>query len=553
MDYGGRGGYRAVAPSVTDAFGKYSAFSGKSSSLKGGTVLIDAVIRRRVVRLEAPTSGRVQDSHLSLPADNTRSTVSSVQLPGRFLYVELQALPNENEHAARRQPFLPLAFTVDITTKTGYLYRLAFSTENSDVDVHLGKVARLPLPQISDRWTVLAIDLHAMLSLITEGHEHGAHYGYVCGFVFHANMLLRGAYLSDFILTGDALPDIMALPLPVNTRFARTYGWLWLPEPPEIIDPRSDLSKPVIDSRPWRSPPRQAAPAGGDSSRASVAVAPRQTTAGGSSSSSTAVSVAGAAGDVADEAAVRNAASASALQALSISRPPGLAGTYARLPMPPPPAPPSRASSALPQAARAAAAKPLLSTSDNAPAAASAAAPRGRAVADPGVAHGPALKAGSNSSRPAVETGAAALLRRGPLPGGGAVPAAETPATSVFHAPPPHVAALPLGSPTSAVASSAGSASAAAPAPMSARSLQRRDSRLSTGGASVGSLDSARGGAGRTRSPTAQGHQVDRQFDNPSIEPYRHHVAELANSALHDTKVGLVGPHCRSSCHFAPP
>ena len=60
------------APVVVDAFAKYAVFSSTgASSVKGGTAVIDAVIRRRVMRLETGSS-RLQDAHFSVPSENSR-------------------------------------------------------------------------------------------------------------------------------------------------------------------------------------------------------------------------------------------------------------------------------------------------------------------------------------------------------------------------------------------------------------------------------------------------------------------------------------------------
>lgn len=64
---------RTPRATVVDAFAKYAVFSSAgASSIKGGTALIDAVIRRRVVRLEVGDGGRLQDAHFSVPAENSR-------------------------------------------------------------------------------------------------------------------------------------------------------------------------------------------------------------------------------------------------------------------------------------------------------------------------------------------------------------------------------------------------------------------------------------------------------------------------------------------------
>ena len=61
------------APTVVDSFAKYAVYSSTgASSVKGGVALIDAVIRRRVMKLEAGENGRLQDAHFSVPAANSR-------------------------------------------------------------------------------------------------------------------------------------------------------------------------------------------------------------------------------------------------------------------------------------------------------------------------------------------------------------------------------------------------------------------------------------------------------------------------------------------------
>ncbi|RYY32840.1 hypothetical protein EON62_04880, partial [archaeon] len=85
------------------------------------------------------------------------------------------------------------------------------------------------------KWTIIGVDIPAILSRITSGREDASTYGFVCGVQVLPNMMCRGVFTSDRLVDGNNMPPAMAFPLPPTAYFDTRYQMYWLPEEPLAV------------------------------------------------------------------------------------------------------------------------------------------------------------------------------------------------------------------------------------------------------------------------------------------------------------------------------
>ncbi|CAM9902622.1 unnamed protein product, partial [Hapterophycus canaliculatus] len=115
-------------------------------------------------------------------------------------------------------------------------------------------------------WSVVAVDMVALMREGTGGGGGGREYGVLRAVRLGSNMVVRGVYASDCVYSPHTLPKDMAFRPPSGGMDWETaYNWLWLPEVPDenAAPPRNGA----------RATTRPAWPPGADSPTSSVAAA----------------------------------------------------------------------------------------------------------------------------------------------------------------------------------------------------------------------------------------------------------------------------------------
>ncbi|OQR87720.1 WD repeat-containing protein 90 [Achlya hypogyna] len=202
-----------------------------SFSLRGDvTEMLDKTIRRKVFSLRGKVAA---SNHISAPAE---STTESLLLTGRYVYVQLRRAPGESA-----------TFHLEILTQKRSVLRISFSTIYTAVR-SMGVNLRVPLV-LSDKWTVLAIDMHRVLAWHTCVAYNREGYACVKSLQICCSMNIRGVFTSDIIYMPETLPKGMELPLlktpgnVISDAWNTVYDWVWLPEP-QSNQPPVDNDKP---------------------------------------------------------------------------------------------------------------------------------------------------------------------------------------------------------------------------------------------------------------------------------------------------------------------
>jgi WD40 repeat protein len=183
---------------------------------------MDKSIGKQVFKIRGRTAAT---NFIEVPARTEEYAKSSgLALTGRFVYIQLRAVPHKL-----------LTFHMDIITKERQLLRLSFSSMFS-APRFIGNLLRLPLT-LGPEWTVLAIDVPAILEQESDGKFSADSFAMVKGFVLGATASVRGIYTSDQMYDPGTLPRDMALPLnssngATDKNWEDVYKWSWLPHAP---------------------------------------------------------------------------------------------------------------------------------------------------------------------------------------------------------------------------------------------------------------------------------------------------------------------------------
>lgn len=115
---------------------------------RGTSALIDPYIRKKVYRVfDGGEGGGASRVGITLPAASGTST-TTLRAKGRYAYLLYRPVANPDRRTARRQPWAHLTFSLDVSTKVDYVYRLSFSTEyTTPGELQMGRIAHIPLPQ----------------------------------------------------------------------------------------------------------------------------------------------------------------------------------------------------------------------------------------------------------------------------------------------------------------------------------------------------------------------------------------------------------------------
>lgn len=161
-----------------DVFKTFKVFEYKDAEkIKGATESVNKAIRRKVLQLK--------DSSIQIPSP--KSSLHSLGLTGKFIYIQLLATP---------QPF---SIHFDYLVDAKHVTRLSFSNVFKSPQVSNTVNLQIPL-QLSEKWTVVCV--HAMKLLETHrvckaGSKSAAMRSLqVCG-----NVGVRGVYTSDIEYT----------------------------------------------------------------------------------------------------------------------------------------------------------------------------------------------------------------------------------------------------------------------------------------------------------------------------------------------------------------
>eukprot|EP00892_Ulva_mutabilis_P005258 jgi/Ulvmu1/3103/UM015_0143.1 len=188
---------------------------------KAGNVVyvLDKVIGKRVFCM----SGSVPAAnYILLP----KAKGPILGLTGQYLYMQIQVKQHKE-----------WAVHIDVTDVTDKVHRISLSNiykPGSDRVTAMGQ--QVYMGHVSQKWTVLALDLAAMLAA-----EGDTPYKAVARLQFCANMRVRGAFTSHLKYSLKSLPRDMQLNPALGSQH---YDFIWLPsEPPGTPDTEEGLPK----------------------------------------------------------------------------------------------------------------------------------------------------------------------------------------------------------------------------------------------------------------------------------------------------------------------
>jgi hypothetical protein len=191
------------------------------------TKTLDRAIGKRAYVIKGPIASsnyiEIPNPEALLPADR-----APINATGPFIYVEYKPVPGLTNGAM-------VLFHLDLATSAGPL-RVSCCSAFSEGKFAGAGTLRVPLrPSPDGRWTVLALDLPALLALHCPRASGGTVVAY-CGLKalkLCSTMAVRGVYTSHSALSPSTLPADMKLPLPKsNASWHETYAWVWCPHPP---------------------------------------------------------------------------------------------------------------------------------------------------------------------------------------------------------------------------------------------------------------------------------------------------------------------------------
>ncbi|RHY89159.1 hypothetical protein DYB35_007935 [Aphanomyces astaci] len=137
--------------------------------------LMDKHIRKYVYRLRGKIAA---SNYLRIPKDI--HALPNMHLTGRFVYMELR----------RMQSSESVTFHFEVTTRKKTVLRFTFSTMYSNVR-SMGINLRLPLT-LTEKWTVLALDMFQLLDLHTSASYHREGYEALKAMLLCSSMYVRG-------------------------------------------------------------------------------------------------------------------------------------------------------------------------------------------------------------------------------------------------------------------------------------------------------------------------------------------------------------------------
>ena len=201
---------------------------------QGGDVtkILDKSIGKRAYVIKGPIASsnyiEIPNPEAALPADR-----APINATGPFIYVEYKPIPG-------LPPGAMVLFHLDLTTSAGSL-RVSCCSTFTEYKIAGAGTLRVPLrPSPDGRWTVLALDIPALLAQHCpktssgDGSSRSVTYRALRAVKLCSNMVVRGAYTSHSALSPSTLPADMKLPLPKEGSWHESYAWVWCPQPPVI-------------------------------------------------------------------------------------------------------------------------------------------------------------------------------------------------------------------------------------------------------------------------------------------------------------------------------
>lgn len=138
--------HKDAPSSYTDVLKDMSVVHGGMVA-RGTSAFIDPFIRKRVYRLLDGAESGVSRVGITLPAASGTSS-TSLRAKGRYAYLLYRPVANPDRRTVRKHPWAHLTFSLDVSTKVDYVYRLSFSTEYTNPgELQMGRIAHIPLPQ----------------------------------------------------------------------------------------------------------------------------------------------------------------------------------------------------------------------------------------------------------------------------------------------------------------------------------------------------------------------------------------------------------------------
>jgi hypothetical protein len=208
---------------------------------RGGDVtkILDKSIGKRAYVIKGPiaSSNYIEMPHPEAAQPKDRAPINAT---GPFVYVEYKPIPG-------LPPGAMVLFHLDLTTSAGAL-RVSCSSTFSECKIAGAGTLRVPLrPSLDGRWTVMALDLPALLAqhcpkTSSRGGSSSTSVTYraLRAVKLCSNMVVRGVYTSHNALNPSTLPADMKLPLPKEGSWHESYAWVWCPQPPSISTQSSD-------------------------------------------------------------------------------------------------------------------------------------------------------------------------------------------------------------------------------------------------------------------------------------------------------------------------
>ncbi|KAF0688280.1 Aste57867_20150 [Aphanomyces stellatus] len=199
--------------------------------------IMDKHIRKNVYRLRGKIAA---SNYLRIPKDS--NVTSNMHLTGRFVYVELRRVHGDS-----------VTFHLEVLTMKKSMLRFTFSSIYSSTR-SMGVNLRIPL-MLTDKWTVLALDMYQLLDLHTSVSYNREGYAALKAISLCSSMFVRGIYTSDILYLPETLPKSMQFPLvkpadgiQASNSWDVVYDWRWLPQLPSAPTPTDKLISTAIDT-----------------------------------------------------------------------------------------------------------------------------------------------------------------------------------------------------------------------------------------------------------------------------------------------------------------
>eukprot|EP00937_MAST-01D_sp_MAST-1D-sp2_P005250 g5250.t1 len=235
-----------------------------------GNVTEAMQIGKKVFRVVGSTAA---SNFLQIPSRNSAAFKAGkgLGLTGRFVYVQLLSTPDKF-----------FTFHLDVRTSDAQPVRVTFSSMFREAKSNTNAI-QIPV-RLGKRWTMVAIDLAAVLSQFSGGIYNGSSFQSLRGITIGATLTVRGVFTSDILYDPASLPREMALPVKVggggeSTAWHGSYDWCWCPRVPKDAPPQPAVAaSPVVGAGTPQAPPRGGGGGGaarGSASRVAAAAKPR--------------------------------------------------------------------------------------------------------------------------------------------------------------------------------------------------------------------------------------------------------------------------------------